>query len=68
VRDLPDSSLFVQHTITALGTEILKQGVERKFLFHSDIAVPHGDGEFRVPRPSMRETAAPVKQLADTRE
>ena len=33
-----------------LGAEIREQGVEREFLLDADVAIPHGGGEFRVPR------------------
>ena len=38
----------------SLGTEILGQGAERKFLLDAEVAMPHDGGEFRVPRRRSR--------------
>ncbi len=47
---------------SSLGTEILKQGVEHEFLLDADVAVPHGGGEFRVPRRRSRLADEPSER------
>src|SRR5712691_12379639 len=46
-----------------LRTEVLEQAVKGKFLLDAEVTVPHGGGEFRVPRRRGRLVDQPGERL-----